>query len=87
MSCVSRFSLEEMIALRHNSWVARRAEEGPAKIEDIHKKIAQEEYLKQQQQQQQQAPPSYGSSGGIAAQVIFFFAKNYCYHLYSCELN
>ena len=61
-----------MIALRRNGWVARRAEEGPAKIEDIHKKIAQEEYLKQQQQaqlQQQQAP--YGGGGGMTSQVIY----------------
>lgn len=47
-----RFSLEEMIALREHNWQARRVDEGPLKIEEIHQKIAQEEYMKQQQQQQ-----------------------------------
>lgn len=43
-----RFSLEEVITLRHNKWTARREEEGPAKLEQIHEKAAAEEAAKAQ---------------------------------------
>ena len=38
-----RFSLDEVLELRRNYWNARRKEEGPATIEAIHAKAAQEE--------------------------------------------
>jgi len=46
LSARMRFSLEEVLALRQNKWQARREQEGPATIEEIHHKIAQEEMLK-----------------------------------------
>jgi hypothetical protein len=44
-----RFGLEEIIALRSNGWKERREQEGPATIEEIHKKIEQEEMDKHMQ--------------------------------------
>lgn len=43
-----KFSVEELIDLRKNNWQARREQEGPSKIDDIHKKI-----LKEQQELEQ----------------------------------
>jgi translation initiation factor 4G len=43
-----RFRLEEIIALRVNGWKERREQDGPATIEEIHKKIEQEEREKLQ---------------------------------------
>ena len=43
-----KFSVEEVISLRSNNWQARREQEGPSKIDDIHKKI-----LKEQQELEQ----------------------------------
>lgn len=37
-----RFSLEEVIQLRHNNWIERRIEEGPLKIDEIHRRIEDE---------------------------------------------
>ena len=48
-----RFNLEEIIVLRKNNWLARREQEGPSTIAEIHQKIAQESLAKQQQQAQQ----------------------------------
>eukprot|EP01038_Epipyxis_sp_PR26KG_P006076 gene6076-8367_t len=38
-----RFNIEEVIELRKNSWKARRAQEVPLKLEELHKKVLQEE--------------------------------------------
>lgn len=38
-----RFGIDEILELRKNQWIARRAQEGPAKISEIHSMIAQEE--------------------------------------------
>lgn len=54
-----RFSLEEVIELRRNNWQSRREEEGPAKLDQIHEKAAQEEYARQQWSQ-----GGGGNSGG-----------------------
>jgi len=43
-----KFSVEEVISLRKNNWQARREQEGPSKIDEIHKKI-----LKEQQELEQ----------------------------------
>jgi translation initiation factor 4G len=39
-----RFSIEEVIELRRNGWRARREQEGPARLEQIHQKAAQVRY-------------------------------------------
>lgn len=68
-----RFSLDEVLDLRKCSWQARRKEEGPATIDAIHAKVAQEEAAKAMgthqgkgaygdvRQQQQFGSPAYGS--------------------------
>eukprot|EP01036_Dinobryon_divergens_P022184 gene22184-30424_t len=38
-----RFTIEEVIFLRKNKWQARREQEGPLKISEIHQKIQEEE--------------------------------------------
>ena len=62
-----RFSIEEVIFLRNNNWQARREQEGPLKISEIHQKIQEEEernkISNKQQQQQQQAGFGYPSQG------------------------
>ena len=40
-----RFSLEEVLVLRMNNWQARREQEGPARLDQIHQKAAQEEAM------------------------------------------
>jgi hypothetical protein len=47
-----RFSIEEIISLRQNNWQERRAADGPALIEEIRSKAANEELVKRQQQAQ-----------------------------------
>lgn len=37
-----RFSLEEVIQMRENNWIERRVEEGPMKIEEMHRLIEEE---------------------------------------------
>lgn len=44
-----RFSLEEVLSLRRNGWVARRVTEGPVKIDEIHMRAAEEARKSQQQ--------------------------------------
>ena len=44
-----RFNIEEVLELRRNGWQARREQEGPSKIEEIHQKAARESLSKQQQ--------------------------------------
>ena len=41
-----RFNLEEILELRQSGWRARRETEGPATIDQIHQKIAQEDALR-----------------------------------------
>ena len=67
-----RFNLEEILEMRSNNWQARRIQEGPVKIEEIHQKIALEEYEKLQHQQlierqqhQQQQGGKYTGSGSV----------------------
>lgn len=38
-----KFQIEEVITLRRNNWQARREQEGPSKISEIHKKILKEQ--------------------------------------------
>ena len=38
-----KFQIEEVITLRKNNWQARREQEGPSKIDEIHKKILKEQ--------------------------------------------
>lgn len=63
-----RFSMEDVIALRRNRWVSRRAAEGPLKISEIHQKIQEEEQSKAQQPAPRAAASDnkgnrYGGSG------------------------
>jgi len=56
-----RFTIEEVIALRSNNWQARRAQEGPLKISEIHQKVQEEQTtitkpVVSQSRQQQSAP-------------------------------
>eukprot|EP01039_Chlorochromonas_danica_P010250 gene10250-11345_t len=56
-----RFNIEEVIALRENGWQARREQEGPKKLAEIH----------QQVQAEQTAPPKMArqpSSGSLSGQ-------------------
>lgn len=57
-----RFSIEEIIALRKNAWQERREADGPALIEEIRMKAANEEQMKRQQMQSQ-ANPRYQKGG------------------------
>lgn len=63
-----RFAIDEVIALRNCGWQERRESDGPALIEDLRSKVANEENLKRmassQQQQQQQHGNSMGKRGG-----------------------
>jgi hypothetical protein len=62
-----RFSIEEIISLRRNNWQERRAADGPALIEEIRSKAANEEQLKKQQvqanQRQHPGPRGRGHPG------------------------
>lgn len=49
-----RFNMDEIVELRKNDWIARRQQEGPLKISEIHQRVKQEEEKQQVQQQQQQ---------------------------------
>jgi hypothetical protein len=42
MSSRIRFSIEEILVLRSNNWVDRRAQEGPLKIDQVHQKAKEE---------------------------------------------
>lgn len=52
-----RFTIEEVIVLRNNHWQERRATEGPKKISEIHKDMAQEA-------NKAPAPVTSGGGGG-----------------------
>lgn len=58
-----RFSLEEVLELRRNGWQARRAQEGPLKISEIHERMQKEEEQQQMQQMQQQQMQQKGGYG------------------------
>jgi hypothetical protein len=49
----TRFSIEEVFAMRANKWQERRAQEGPATIEQIHKNAAADEAKKQREMDMQ----------------------------------
>ena len=53
-----RFALDEVLSLRSNNWQARREQEGPATLDAIHQKVAQEEQMKRMQSSQP-LPQSY----------------------------
>ena len=59
-----RFSLEEVIELRRNGWRARREQEGPARLTEIHEKAAAEEMMKQQRGAGGKWPGPQGQSRG-----------------------
>lgn len=42
----TRFTIEEVIALRDNNWQSRKMPEGPMKIAELHQKLAQSEQTK-----------------------------------------
>jgi hypothetical protein len=48
-----RFAVQEVIELRHNNWLERRVEEGPALVAEIRRKAAQEEQDQQIRTQSQ----------------------------------
>ncbi len=62
-----RFTIEELLTLRVNNWQARRQQDGPLKISEIHQKIEEEErrqaMLQQQQQQHSYRPQNMGGGG------------------------
>jgi hypothetical protein len=58
-----RFSIEEVIELRNNSWQARHETEGPKKIAEIHKDVQAEQMKQQQAQQMQMSGGGYGKGG------------------------
>lgn len=60
-----RFAIEEVINLRGNMWQARRQQEGPVKISEIHQKIEEEMRLEALRQQQMY---SYRPGGGYRGQ-------------------
>lgn len=41
-----RFGIEEVITLRENNWQARRVQEGPLKLSEIHQKVQEEQTAK-----------------------------------------
>lgn len=53
-----RFGIEEVIALRDNSWQARRVQEGPLKLSEIHQKVQEEQTTKPAARPQSNAPQS-----------------------------
>ena len=66
-----RFNLEEILEMRSNNWQARRAQEGPVTIQEIHQKIALEEYEKLQHQQliERQQQQQGGGGGKYSGSV------------------
>jgi hypothetical protein len=54
-----RFTIEEVIFLRKNKWQARREQEGPLKISEIHQKIQEEEERTKHAAMKQQMQPVY----------------------------
>ena len=63
-----RFGIQEVIELRRNDWQARREQEGPATIEQIHRKAAEEEQLKRQNSLSQPGGYPGGKRGGNVQQ-------------------
>ena len=59
-----RFSIEEVLTLRKNDWHNRREQEGPLKLQEIHKKIEQEERKKEMQREQEQRRGGSRSGAG-----------------------
>jgi hypothetical protein len=59
-----RFSVEEIINLRQNNWQERRAADGPALIEEIRTKAANEELMRKQQSQPNSRPRGRGHPSG-----------------------
>ena len=60
-----RFSIDEVIELRRNKWVARVEQDGPATLEEIRKRAAEDEERKAIAQQQLHAGHHhYGGKGG-----------------------
>ena len=68
-----RFAIEEVISLRNNMWQARRQQEGPVKISEIHQKI--EEEMRQEALRQQQLysyrPGGYNRGGPVQPQQAY----------------
>ncbi|KAJ3580788.1 hypothetical protein NHX12_020967, partial [Muraenolepis orangiensis] len=58
-----RFMLQDVLDLRQNRWVPRRADQGPKTIEQIHKDVEQEEHREQMKVQQAMMAKSSGGPG------------------------
>jgi len=63
-----RFTLEEVLELRHNQWNERREQDGPATIQEIHAKQAEEEANKAAGITNAPGPSRYLASQQIQAQ-------------------
>ena len=59
-----KFSIDEVIELRRNNWVARIAQDGPATLEEIRKRALEDEERKAIAQQQLHSGHHYGGKGG-----------------------
>lgn len=57
-----RFGIEEVIALRDNGWLARRVQEGPLKLSEIHQKVQEEQTAKPAARPQSNAAQSSSRS-------------------------